>query len=222
MSRETLKREPIVVNPVEVDESREFKEIVVTPLFEECGKLLHYLTPEERTRQTREAERQLQLALAELEIEPFSASSIRKYKRIRSFAANLPRRIALVVLSGTALVFCAMSIVLAASGQLELEKVLLPFGLFALLWIACGTIQIHLKHWQWRRSFLRVYPGTVPEFALARALEIRKKSSNSVQIWVEYLAKESLKNDPFLVVGVESVEYYLEVWDEPRFKPQSL
>ena len=219
MSRETLKREPIVVGPVDV--SREFKETVVTPLFEECGKLLHYLTPEERARQIRESERRLQLALMELEIEPFSASSVRKYKRIKSFAFNLPKRAVLTVLFGIA----ALALRAAIGDLLNQEDGLKWLGLFMLFIIIGGVIVAVLEPWKWQRSDLSDYSETVPEFVLARALEVRKKC-NTVQIEVRYLAKDLLESraptvDPFLVASVGSVEYYLEVWDEPGFKPQS-
>jgi hypothetical protein len=66
----------------------------------------------------------------------------------------------------------------------------------------------------WEKASLSGYNQPIPEFVLAKAVEI-KKANSSVEFQVEYLEKVA---DPFLIAVLAHESYYLEVWDEPKFE----
>lgn len=76
----------------------------------------------------------------------------------------------------------------------------------------------------WRTHRLAGYIMPVPEFVLAKAVQIAKKVPKAA-FFVESLEVErddggSKDYDPFLVVRLERESYYIEVWDEPKFESQ--
>lgn len=77
---------------------------------------------------------------------------------------------------------------------------------------------------QWLERGLSYYDEAVPEFALARAVAI-KKELPSADFYVEQLevtevSVETRKHvpDPFMVMHYGTVKLYLDVWDEPKFE----
>jgi hypothetical protein len=73
----------------------------------------------------------------------------------------------------------------------------------------------------WRKEKISEYRLPVPEFVLNKAVQI-KKACPEAELWIE-----SLKRDPFLVVTIPDSsnswaspleEFYIEVWDEPKFE----
>ena len=64
----------------------------------------------------------------------------------------------------------------------------------------------------WERVPLAGYQEDVPLHVLERAVAI-KKQLPSAEFYVEQRAK-----DPFLIVKCDEEEYYVEVWQEPRFE----
>lgn len=78
---------------------------------------------------------------------------------------------------------------------------------------------INPKSWQarvasWQTSDLQRYPKPVPEYALEKALQI-KKACPEVQFSIEEL---TVVPDPFLIAVLDKVRRYIEVWDEPKFE----
>jgi hypothetical protein len=69
----------------------------------------------------------------------------------------------------------------------------------------------------WLMSHLNGYARPVPEFALFKALSIKKLVPN-VKFYVEELKLEEHIYDPFLVACTDSEFFYIEVWDEPKFE----
>lgn len=75
----------------------------------------------------------------------------------------------------------------------------------------------------WGRNELQSYRGIVPDFALERAIQI-KKIFPSVEFWVEELSET---RDPFLIAWVKESgyswageAYYIACWEEARFEAQ--
>lgn len=68
--------------------------------------------------------------------------------------------------------------------------------------------------YSWHSYELAKYGKPVPEFALSRAISI-KKALPSAQFFVEELRYNP---DPFLYLQVGNTRYYLDVWDEPIFE----
>lgn len=67
---------------------------------------------------------------------------------------------------------------------------------------------------EWDEVELSDYNEPVPEFVLAKALELKKKVPEVV-LYVEYLG---VRYDPFLIAEMGDERYYIEVWDEPKFE----
>lgn len=91
---------------------------------------------------------------------------------------------------------------------------------------ASGTTNV-TNFWKSSRSFtfswsmapLSGYKGTIPEYVLRKAVQI-KKACPDVDFHVEGLSRNP---DPFLIASIKTGEYsceayYIEVWDEPGFK----
>jgi hypothetical protein len=75
----------------------------------------------------------------------------------------------------------------------------------------------------WVRAKIAEYKEPVPEFVLAKAVQI-KQAFPECEIWVESLKDHP---DPFLSVGIPDTKYtwsdptelyYVEVWEEPKFE----
>lgn len=66
----------------------------------------------------------------------------------------------------------------------------------------------------WEKVWIEGYSAPIPEFVLAKAVEIKKAEPNA-RFQVEYMQTVT---DPFLIVCMNHESYYLEVWDEPKFE----
>lgn len=76
----------------------------------------------------------------------------------------------------------------------------------------------------WFKSSLEDFTGNVPEFALAKAIQI-KEALPKAKFDIEYLAYAEQNNpnpaplpDPFLVATLDDERYYIEVWDEKEYE----
>lgn len=69
---------------------------------------------------------------------------------------------------------------------------------------------------RWRIVPLQKYEGEIPEYVLARAVEIKQKLPQA-GFYVDYLAVEK-RYDPFLVAVCGRERFYVDVWDEPDFE----
>ena len=70
---------------------------------------------------------------------------------------------------------------------------------------------------RWTPTPLASYTKPVPEFALRKALQI-KKLVPDVQFAIEELNISKFDPDPFLIASAGDELYYIEVWDEPKFE----
>jgi hypothetical protein len=73
-----------------------------------------------------------------------------------------------------------------------------------------------IVHAHWRKIPLAKYKGTVPEFALSRAIEIKERLPKA-EFFVEELVVEK-RYDPFLLVVRGRERFYIDVWDEREFE----
>ena len=97
-----------------------------------------------------------------------------------------------------------------------------------------------IPKFEWRKVSISEYPLPIPEFALRKAVQL-KRLLPYAQFWIEELveAKTAHVDDPFLIVEydglpsymrnrfpssndyyiqIKSIEYYIEVWNEPKFE----
>lgn len=73
----------------------------------------------------------------------------------------------------------------------------------------------------WQRSAIPAYHQPIPEFVLHKAIQL-KEALPSVVLDVEYLTRQEIDPDPFLVASFGNERYYIEVWDEPKFENKVL
>jgi hypothetical protein len=75
---------------------------------------------------------------------------------------------------------------------------------------------------KWDSSDLESYEGNVPEFVLAKAVQIKTALPDTL-FAVEYLIEESQSRrrpepDPFLVAKLGNERYYIDVWNEKEYE----
>lgn len=82
-------------------------------------------------------------------------------------------------------------------------------------------------HQTWRNFALQSYTGTVPEFVLEKALQIKNKCPNATfeikQLVAGTERREVVRPDPFLIVNLQNSDrtvesYYIDVWDEKEYE----
>jgi len=126
--------------------------------------------------------------LEELEIEPYRIDDVKKYKADQ-------------VLKVEDEVWAEFR----ERAKLEVQE---PWT----LGIAAGTFVSA----RWRKVPLEEYEGTVPEFALSHAIEIKERLPKA-KFHVEELVVDK-RYDPFLVVSCGRERFYIDVWDERDFE----
>jgi hypothetical protein len=74
----------------------------------------------------------------------------------------------------------------------------------------------------WRRVALNAYDGTVPEFVLSKAVQIKRDLPNATfeidQLFEEEERRERRDSDPFLVATLGKESFYIDVWDEKEYE----
>jgi hypothetical protein len=75
---------------------------------------------------------------------------------------------------------------------------------------------------EWRRLPICEYAGTIPEFVLAKAIQLKAACPETV-LTIDHLYEgieviERPTRDPFLVATLEDEEYYVDVWDEREYE----
>ena len=68
---------------------------------------------------------------------------------------------------------------------------------------------------QWCAYALAQYSRAVPEFAISRAIELKRELPDA-QFFVEEIVTSRI--DPFMYMVCGGETYYLDVWDEPGFE----
>ncbi|MBI1248222.1 hypothetical protein GC197_10350 [bacterium] len=162
--------------------------------------------------------------LAEIDVLPFTQSSVDTYKEacvgprapwipaLRTFGANL-RSIGtptgILLLTGYILAWVLI--------QLSLFFAVL---FYAVLIIHRSGGPVTMVRRKWVMHALAKYPEPIPDFALQTIDDLRAKHPG-VEFFVCALEEEEVVIDPFLVLrlpdGYEHRDYYLEVWNESGF-----
>lgn len=97
----------------------------------------------------------------------------------------------------------------------------------ACYWKFCSFVDERFD-WRWytlgTSNNWRPYPDPVPEFALQTALDVKEqldKGNIEHTWWVYELNDRGPRSyDPFLTLRVGEKNYFLEVWNEPKFNEQ--
>lgn len=80
---------------------------------------------------------------------------------------------------------------------------------------------IEYKPIGWNRHIISEYPEQIPEFVLETALSVKERLPEA-EFCIDSFVKNEGVGCPFLVMCYQRDEYYLEVWNEPKFKAQRL
>ena len=159
-------------------------------------------------------------------IQPFSRDSVKRYKAEEPDAAELTdvpeffrghRKLARTLLCLIP-VWGLLSMIGTAAGWLISWQLGVASLTSILLLLAKGcelSDRLAALFPTWERVPLAGYQEDVPLHVLERAVAI-KKQLPSAEFYVEQRAK-----DPFLIVKCDEEEYYVEVWQEPRFEARS-
>ncbi len=78
----------------------------------------------------------------------------------------------------------------------------------------CGNFISYNKEWE--KIVINNFTSPIPEFALQTALDINTELPYCI-IYIDSLFQKAKPLDPFLVVKYGDEDYYLEVWNEPKF-----
>lgn len=89
--------------------------------------------------------------------------------------------------------------------------------------------------WSNRRGIQQIAPLKLPEFVLASALAVKDmcaENNLSCRLYVDQLTPDQLYTkkmqpveldmDPFLVVVIDGTDYFIEVWNEPKYRQQRM
>jgi len=132
-------------------------------------------------------------ALEELGIEPYRSDDVQKYKTKKAKEAEEQVWAEFVKQARR------------EQGHLGIQE---PWGHV----MAAGSF----VHARWRKVPLAKFQGSVPEFALSRAIEIKERLPK-VEFYVEELVVDK-RYDPFLIATCGRERFYIDVWDERDFE----
>ena len=211
-NRKLPEREPIAVDDYTPELNLE--------LADEAARLLGYA----KLRKTLAADiGELAEVLNQLDIQPFSRDSVKRYKAEEPAAAELTdvpeffrghRKLARTLLCLIP-VWGLLSMIGTAAGWLISWQLGVASLTSILLLLAKGcelSDRLAALFPTWERVPLAGYQEDVPLHVLERAVAIKKQLPGA-EFYVEQRAK-----DPFLIVKCDEEEYYVEVWQEPRFE----
>lgn len=174
-------------------------------------------------------------AFNELEIHPFTQSSVEKYMDLKLEDANhvpvvfeSPNKFGLDsivpimgVSLGISLVFESVviyNVVLFACGSVLTMGSLKMLCDYSSLFRVQRSFPRSSNLYQWEKIEISNYKNEVPEWALNMATELKERVPASA-FYIHEL-KEKTKIDPFLSVVCGEKEYFIAQWDEPGFKTE--
>lgn len=112
------------------------------------------------------------------------------------------------------------------------EAVLLSLGFSVPIIVVLVAAACHFSgsaaHYKWHSTILKKYYKPIPDYAIQTALDITRSAEKcgleeKPSLHVEEMIEKVNHNitrldfDPFLVVRICGVDYYVEVWNEPKF-----
>ncbi len=173
--------------------------------------------------------------LTELDMSPFSAESVAKYKKVALKDARKNRTKfwerniyviesvfnALLYVLLVSLAGCIMGPVIGSFwgvGGAVFAVCVKTCILMIVAIVGLAVLFGDINDLEWQKAAIANYQGEIPEFVLRKAIQI-KQGVPGVEFFVEHIGK---KEDPFLLARYQGKEYYIEVWDEPKFESQLL
>ena len=76
----------------------------------------------------------------------------------------------------------------------------------------------NIRKYEWIRQTIDSYQGEVPLYILRKAVQIKEQRPLANFYIDEVRLKDQPQPDPFLVVEEGDERYYIEVWDEQKFR----
>ncbi len=151
----------------------------------------------------------------------YKKAQVAKYDRLKRFVAPLIKfaLISLALAIGSVLVHLGvdLAMVKAITG--------ISATVTSLVFVGCiipfFVLAITDKRAVWRKLPLNEYQSPVPGFALATAKEIHLRVPQAT-FFIDELRLETRERDPFLIVTGDGEEYYVEVWDEPKYEQKRM
>lgn len=145
----------------------------------------------------------------------FKPELVEKYKADKIaevHSKSIARKISYIAWSIAAL---CIPVLIVTGIVAEADYVIIISGLTLFLGLVTGGIANDLVvEATWERHKIKDYKGTIPEFAIQTAINLKTRCP-----WVEIFIEElhigyRPSGDPFLVVLDNETWHYLEVWDE--------
>jgi len=159
---------------------------------------------------------------------PFSAASVRRYKRFMVLKANakmiLPWALGAAALIGV--VVSSAYYLAHPSSPTDPQcfaTLCAVFGLIGLIGTVIRVIYLlTARDYEWNSTPLPYYTRSVPQRALSVAVDIKEHSTRELAFNIEELKQKERPRivDPFLVVSCGYSRFHVAVWDEPKFEEQ--
>ena len=160
--------------------------------------------------------------LHKIGVAPFVASSVDAYKkRIRdSFNLKAMLKSWHIVVACLDMLLAALSALVAVFGWIWSWQIsAIALGVFvctcAIFWLMATYTTPRFEKGRWQLHTLRSYSAEVPATVLELAGCLHAENPDIQFLVDEFATHEVL--DPFLIAKLGSVEYYIAVWDEPKF-----
>lgn len=174
-------------------------------------------------------------ALRKLDIQPFTKKSVDAYKRRQQYAwtdfVKMAAFFAWVIAAPFAAHYLAMVDGWDASNTKAITVISAVAGPFLSGLFVFGMLEATFAQgaYRWRMfplrkndySLLGSYDGEVPVFVLNKAMQIQDACYSTVSFFIDQritAQRARYLRDPFLVAQCGSEQYYIEVWDEPKFE----
>lgn len=193
-------------------------------------------SPRDAATQKARSDKEAAVVFTKLGIEPFSQSSVDKYKQQMLDEMNFWWNVsdffsdnwgaAIMVISAIAAIGSIATVFFAHFGDNKpwffgsipfmIAVPLVTVAAITMIYLACK----HFIRYEWNWTEISAYKDKIPAFALMRAMAVRGEYP-SAGFWVEHLrerSSEPMNVDPFLVVNIGGSFYYVDVWDEPKFE----
>jgi hypothetical protein len=176
----------------------------------------------------------LMFGLRKLGIEPLVRSGVDDYKKKKARPGMWSgHKEALVWLGISLALGCGVAPVALRSSNHAQDTLLFVLSFASIVLALVSLIRAIYCGWalearghrtvrEWRFSLVSNYEGTIPEFVLSKALQI-KGEVPSACLKIESLYESEEKTwrpapDPFLVASLGNESYYIDVWDEKEYE----
>jgi len=164
--------------------------------------------------------------LNKMQVFPYDKASVKKYKKRTEFLFRFSGKALIGTIYDAIGLFCFASLILTAisccwfsAGFWVATSAICTVVSFIVV-IATGDKVKDYKA-KWKKIPIKDYDKLIPEFALQTAVDLKERIP-SVSIYIEELIVNEVPRDPFLVAtDASGNEFYLEVWNEPKFRKHS-